>query len=729
MPKLLDRLIARIKRLGRPLYRAWRWGTWPFQDRYAIEDHTLVTIYTAHPEHFAGYQPLQSLGAPRQRRVTISLIATARNERQTARQLMESLLQQTRLPDEIVFCDTGSQDNTAELLRELAATSPVPCRVVSAHGVNIARGRNLAIEQARGEIIAVTDFGCEPEPTWLKALVAPFEIDPETQVAVGLFRAVDSCGRPARWWEAGSAQVTVDPATVLPPGASVAFTRLAWQNAGGYPEWLTLTAEDRYFGMELKRTTHTWAFVPEAIINWRAPDSWGACFRTAYRYGVGMSEVGYGARWQRQQLLLAVGWVSGVGLLLVSALTGSVGLLLLAVLWLGVWISLIYQQWRPVASTPLRRLAFGVAVNLGWTLGSAVGVRHQPLVDARRKSTLKGIWFVLSYVPIDDTGGGARGSQIVLELLRRQFLVVYMHRFPLRETAGVTICHPNLITWRWPDFPLEAFLQQYGDLPLRVLVEVPWDEHLPVLKRLRVAGARVIYDLMDDWHTSLGEGWYNAAAEETIIANADALVATAPALQGYLEQRAGRPVTLLPNAVNPNLFDYRRPYPRPADLPAAEWTILYAGALWGDWFDWDLLVQIARHYPAASVVALGEYAGQCRESLPNLHFLGLKPQRALPAYLAHANVAIIPWHVNAITLATSPLKLYEYLAMHKPVVVPNLPALCGLPLVLCSADATEFIRNVERARTLKADEALLGEFIQQNSWPARVNQLLQLVEP
>jgi len=728
-PKLY---IARLKDILRPTYYRWRNSAWPFRDRYVIEDNTLVTIYTAHPERFTGGQPVKSLlNAPKKRRVTVSLIATARNERKTARQLLDSLGRQTRLPDEIVLCDTGSQDGTADLLRELAAASPISVRVITAADANIARGRNTAISQAQGQVIAVTDFGCEPEPTWLENLVAPFEMDPDMQVAIGLFRAVDGRGQPARWWEAGSTQVEVDPATMLPPGASVAFTRQAWQSVGGYPEWLTLTAEDRYFGMELKRATHIWAFVPEAIINWRAPDSFCACCHTAYRYGVGLGEIGYAARWHHQMLVLTAGLLTSLGLLLVSAVTRSLFFSLLAALLMSAWIRQIWKRWCPVDSTPLRRLIFAVAVNLAWTWGHWVGVRRQPKLDARRWQTLPGLWFVLSYVPIDDTGGGARGTQLVLELLRRQFLVVYIHRFPLRETDGVHICHPNLMTYRWPNFSVDTLMQEYGqllrDLPAYVLVEVPWAEHVPLLKRLGETGARVVYDLIDEWHTSLGEGWYSLQAEQDIIACANTLVATAPSLQQYLEQLSGRAVALLPNAVNLNMFDHRPDYPRPYDLPQAEWIIIYTGALWGDWFDWALLEQIARQYPAAGVVALGEYAGQCPDAPPNLHFLGLKPQKSLPAYLAHADVTIIPWLVNVTTLATSPLKLYEYVAMRKPVVVPNLPLLRGLPLVLCSTDQADFVRNAALARALKVDDSRLDEFLRQNSWPARVNQLLQLM--
>ena len=151
--------------------------------------------------------------------------------------------------------------------------------------------------------------------------------------------------------------------------------------------------------------------------------------------------------------------------------------------------------------------------------------------------------------------------------------------------------------------------------------------------------------------------------------------------------------------MNLRLFNERKNYPIPADLPRTELVITYIGALYGNWFDWDLLVDTARAYPQASVVVIGDYRGQCPDALPNLHFLGLKPQSSLPAYLAHSNVAIIPWKVNEITVATSPLKLYEYLAMHVPVVVPDLPPLQNIPAVYQSDNREAFLRNIRIAAT------------------------------
>jgi hypothetical protein len=368
-------------------------------------------------------------------------------------------------------------------------------------------------------------------------------------------------------------------------------------------------------------------------------------------------------------------------------------------------------------------------------MGYLKGASRRNVVDRFRYKTLKGIFFIISGVPIDDTGGGARSTQIALELLRRQYMVVFLNKYPKYESVDVdiTIRHPNLITSPLKNFSLDLFTRQYGDLPngkpVGVLVELPLGECIPVLQGLRARGARIIYDLMDNWDSTLGAKWYSLDIEREIIACADRLIATAPVLAEHLKQVSDRSVMILPNAVNLRLFDYRREYLRPADLPSAEWTISYIGALWGEWFDWQLLVNIAKRYPSASVVVIGDYQGQCPESVSNLHFLGLRPQKDLPPYLAHTEVAIIPWKSNEISRATSPLKVYEYLAMHKPVVVPDLPLLADLPYVFRSVDQEGFLQNIDRARNIQVGGEALDRFLVQNSWQTRVSQIVDIINP
>jgi glycosyltransferase involved in cell wall biosynthesis len=720
--------------------RRWLQAIWQspnlLGDRYTLNDNTTVTVYTDQPELFAAYPRRQQIqGVPRARRVQVSLIATTRNEGDNARRMLTSILGQTRLPDEIVIVDAGSRDGTVEVLREVAAQSGLSYQVLVEPGANISRGRNLAIAHAQNPVIAALDFGGRLSVDWLEKLIAPFEIDPATEVVAGWFEALGPLGQPV--YRMGWASLAgLNPQSYLPSSRSVAFTKEAWRKVGGYPEWLTLTGEDTYFALELKRCTTCWAFMPDAMMQWDAPSTSWAYWKKLFTWSIGDGEAGLETRYYNKAMLKSLLALGGVGITLGLAISlaffPSPVLAAAVAIWVAFGTGLLYRK-ACHANYSISDFVWETPVPLVKMLGFIKGWSHRRVVDRRRFQSVNGVFFMLSGVPVDDIGGGARSTQITLELLSRGWLVVFVNKFPKFETVdlGLQIRHPNLLTAPISRFSLKHFWRHYGrilaDKPKMALVEFPLKDFIPLMQALRAADVRVVYDLLDNWNTSLGASWYTPQIEQRIFQTASALVATAPSLAQELEQRSGRPVSLLPNAVNTRLFNPHRLYSRPADLPASKWIATYVGSLWGTWFDWALLVRVAQAYPEAGVMVIGDYAGQCKAPPPNLHFLGLKPQYTLPAYLAHADVAIIPWQVNDITQSTSPLKVYEYLAMHKPVVAPDIQPLRGLPGVHLARDANQFVALVGHLRQVEPPVDEMDAFIQQNDWSARVEVLLSLV--
>lgn len=711
---------------------------------FSEEGRGEVTLYHRQGNPLPTYPRRVNVGERGYREQTgVSVVVTVRNEADSVGIWLKSLISQTRPPDEVILVDGGSTDGTLGALQDFAAETPLPVKVVAAGEVNIAQGRNLGIAQARHGVIATTDLGCELDPGWLESLVAPFELDPETDVVIGWYepKVKSSWGRAvARHlvWRLEE----VDPATLLPSSRSVAFTKKAWQAVGGYPEWLTLTGEDTYFALELQRHAPKWAFAPEAKVFWHAPERLLEAMRRAYRWAWGNGEAGLFPdrywlmleRSVRDLFLLAV-----LVLSLMAALVTGGRLILVPALLAGV----------ALAGTLARATAIGVRKHESWwgvglwlltapavrvarVLGFLDGVRHRPRALARLLTDMEHAVFILSGVPLTDSGGGQRATQLALAFLDRGDAVVFVHRFPSYESVhlNISIGHPLLLSFSWNTFDLEAFFARYPQLLEKrrtVLVEFPLLEFTELAERLRDGGATVAYDCIDDWTTSLGGGWYSADTEKRLIEASQVLVSTAETLRDRLAGLSGREVALAPNAVNTRLF---RPgsHPRPPDLEEGDFVITYVGALWGEWFDWELLGEAARAYPHALVVVIGDYRGQFPDPPPNLRFLGLKQQSELPAYLAHTDVAIIPWIVSRITDATNPLKVYEYLAMHRPVVASAIKALEGIPYVLLARNHEEFVRRIDEARRLQVDEEVVEAFVRENSWPPRVDHLMELVD-
>ncbi|BDP43567.1 glycosyl transferase (plasmid) [Deinococcus aetherius] len=88
-------------------------------------------------------------------------------------------------------------------------------------------------------------------------------------------------------------------------------------------------------------------------------------------------------------------------------------------------------------------------------------------------------------------------------------------------------------------------------------------------------------------------------------------------------------------------------------------------------FDIALIGELARRRPEWQFVLLGPVVKIDPAELPrgeNLHYLGMKKYAELPTYLAHWDVALLPFALNEATEFISPTKTPEYLAAGVPVV-------------------------------------------------------------
>jgi glycosyltransferase involved in cell wall biosynthesis/predicted nucleic acid-binding Zn-ribbon protein len=247
---------------------------------------------------------------------------------------------------------------------------------------------------------------------------------------------------------------------------------------------------------------------------------------------------------------------------------------------------------------------------------------------------------------------------------------------------------------------------------------------------------RIVYDFLDDvavHNTPYADADQTRRLHERLLREAEVVLVTADRL---LEQVQGvRPDALAcPNAVDADHFDPDVERRVPSDLAPilarGVPVVGYYGAL-ARWFDFDLVESLARLRPDLSFVLIGaDYDGAVRardwSSLPNLHYLGEKDYADLPAYLARWDVATIPFVVNEITLATSPLKMFEYMAGGRPVVATPLPECAKHPEVFIAADAEGFARQIDRALERSREPAFRGSLralARANTWEVRVESI------
>jgi cellulose synthase/poly-beta-1,6-N-acetylglucosamine synthase-like glycosyltransferase len=329
----------------------------------------------------------------------VSVIATVRNEAPTIANLLASLQAQTRPPDEIVITDGGSTDGAWQLLEQTAhkaasvrAAVRVIVRAIHAPGSNIAQGRNKAVEAATGDVIAVTDAGVRLAPDWLAQLVGPFSADEARPDVVSGFFVADpqSVFETAMGASVLPQLADINPSTFLPSSRSVAFTKAAWQRAGGYPQWLDY-CEDLVFDLALKRAGCRFTFAPSAIAYFRPRSSLRAFFGQYFRYARGDGKADL---WRKRH---AIRYLTYIAAPLALALGFRYHLLWVALAlaalaycrrpWQRLWPSL--GAWRipdrlwAIALVPLIRVVGDLAKMIGYPVGVWWRLRRRPEEGAR----------------------------------------------------------------------------------------------------------------------------------------------------------------------------------------------------------------------------------------------------------------------------------------------------------------------------------------------------------
>ena len=193
------------------------------------------------------------------------MIVTVFNEEKTLDRLLKALANQTYEPDEIVVVDGGSDDKTWQKLK-VWQKKLKNLKVYYREG-NRAIGRNLAIQKAKNNLIAITDAGCVPDKNWLEELIKTY-LQTKAEVISGYYRGLAKT--PLE--EAIVPYVLVmpdkvDPKNFLPATRSMLITKKAWKKVGGFNELLD-SSEDYDFALRLKQAGIKMAFAPDAVVGW-----------------------------------------------------------------------------------------------------------------------------------------------------------------------------------------------------------------------------------------------------------------------------------------------------------------------------------------------------------------------------------------------------------------------------------------------------------------------------
>jgi glycosyltransferase involved in cell wall biosynthesis len=155
----------------------------------------------------------------------------------------------------------------------------------------------------------------------------------------------------------------------------------------------------------------------------------------------------------------------------------------------------------------------------------------------------------------------------------------------------------------------------------------------------------------------------------------------------------------------------------------------FIGGIDAHTFDPALFHAVARQMPDVTFVMIGSCSlpdGWC--DLANVRFLGRRSYDIIARYMAAMDVLIMPWNKSDWIRACNPIKLKEYLAVGRPVVTTDFPALDGWrDLVRVADDPESFARAIRAALAEAHDPASARARVATETWDAKAQSILNAI--
>lgn len=240
----------------------------------------------------------------------------------------------------------------------------------------------------------------------------------------------------------------------------------------------------------------------------------------------------------------------------------------------------------------------------------------------------------------------------------------------------------------------------------------------------KLPDSRLIYDCIDhhDGFVNTGEGI--ADLELAMLKNAELVVTTSLVLHDIAAAHNTN-VVMVRNAAEYDFFS-TPPQSIYRDVHGRK-VIGYYGAI-AEWIDVELLARVAQEFPDCLLLLVGAAERGVHlqlADLPNVVFTGEVKYAELPHYLYGMNVCMLPFRIVPLTLATNPVKVYEYLSAGKLVVAVKLPEMSQFESVVAVADGhDQFIAKLGDALARSdSDQAVSARkaFAAMNTWHHRVD--------
>ena len=153
------------------------------------------------------------------------------------------------------------------------------------------------------------------------------------------------------------------------------------------------------------------------------------------------------------------------------------------------------------------------------------------------------------------------------------------------------------------------------------------------------------------------------------------------------------------------------------------------------WVDVNFIKKIAEKLPQVQFYFIGPLTYSLRdiENGKNIFYLGVRPHKDIPALIKNFDICLLPFKINDVSKYSNPIKIYEYLALGKPVLARYWPELKNEfgDLIYYYDNDSEFIEISRKLMHQNEPEDLIKRrilFANRNSWQENIKLFNQLLE-
>ncbi|MGD1091357.1 MAG: glycosyltransferase family 2 protein [Bryobacteraceae bacterium] len=213
---------------------------------------------------------------------TVRVVVVNWNRRELLRACLRSLASQTHPNFEVVVVDNGSQDGSADMVRDLTHSYPVSLSLIT-NSVNrgFCAANNQGFAESRSELIALLNNDAEAEPGWLVALEAVIRTSEDVGMAASKIlvwedpQRIDKAGHliypDGQNRGRGSGQLDVGQfdrveETLWPDGCAAMYRRAMLDEVGGFDEEFFAYADDAELGLRARIAGWTCLYAPGAVV-------------------------------------------------------------------------------------------------------------------------------------------------------------------------------------------------------------------------------------------------------------------------------------------------------------------------------------------------------------------------------------------------------------------------------------------------------------------------------